>query len=206
MMQFQKPQVWGGGVKVCKDRSNAAFACFLNWFREEGLQSWGPRGREKLSVCISDSWLLQIKHLRSVRQEGVVLVHSPGHRSSWWGSQGSQSVRWPVTLHPLTGRRERRMMVLMAFLSLFSLKSKPHGMVPPTHSGYSLAQSAFLIVTHLVSMVILNLVKLATKISYILSPLHLTAALTSKGATRDLNSHSIMGFACHIQWSLKARS
>lgn len=41
-----------------------------------------------------------------------------------------------------------------------------------------------------VSMVILNLVTLATKIKCILSPLYLTKGLTSKRPTRALNAHS----------------
>lgn len=119
--QFQKPQVLG--VRVCKDRSSAAFACLLNWFHEEGLLSWGPRGSVNLSVCISDT----LGYCNQTSEKCKAGRGSFGSQP-WapfimvWKSRQSECEASSVR-----EKRETNDGAQLNFLSLFSLRSKPMG-------------------------------------------------------------------------------
>lgn len=173
MTRFQKPQVWGS---VRTYLLQSSLASLTGAVKKD--YSLGEQGGGWSFLSASETLLVAaIKHLRSIRQEGVVWFIMVGK------SRKSECEVAGYIVSSVRKKRERGMMVLSWLSYLYSVWD-PNPWDGAVHTQwYSLIQSAFLLATHLVSMVILNLVKLATKIGYILSPPHLTEVLTSKGTT-----------------------
>lgn len=126
------------GLGVCKGRSSAVFACLLNWFCKEGLQSWGTRGWVKLSVCIRDSFGCCNQTSEKYKAGRGCLVHHGGE---------VKEVRvWGGWLHCILRQEEERdeWWCSVGFPVFIQSEIQTHGMVPSIHSGIHSSNQPFL--------------------------------------------------------------